>query len=121
MKKILITLNLTIFTYIFFFLKKINAATVATIKSPITVTSIPGMIIKISSVIRPLTILGFIVCVSYAGFVRMTALGNAEKEGKSVKIATAAAIGFAIITLAPVLVVIIARMLGLDPNQYVII
>ena len=78
--------------------------------------TIGDLITKVSGVVTPLAVLGFIFTVIYAGFIRMTASGNAEKEAKSMKVAVGAAIGFAIIALAPLLVKLLSSLLNLDPG-----
>ena len=82
------------------------------IESPINLESIGELINQVSGITAPLAALGFIAMVIYAGFVRMTAAGNPEKEAKGMKIAVSAAIGFAIIALAPLLVRVIGNILG---------
>jgi hypothetical protein len=84
------------------------------IPNPTALESIGDLITKASSLIPPFAILGFVGSVIYAGFVRMTAAGNPEKEAKSMKIAIAAAIGFAIIALAPLLVNLISGFLNVE-------
>lgn len=84
------------------------------IPSPTDLETIGDLITKVSGIVTPLAVLGFIFSVIYAGFVRMTAAGNPEKEGKSMKIAVGAAIGFAIIALAPLLVKLLANLLNID-------
>jgi len=80
--------------------------------SPITLDSIGTLINKVSGITTPFAVLGFIFCVIFAGWTRMTAAGNAEKEAKSMKIAVSAAIGFAIIALAPLVVKVLASLIG---------
>lgn len=83
-----------------------------TIPNPISSDTIGEIITKASSLIAPFAVLGFTGCIIYAGYIRMFAAGNPEKEAKSMKIAIAAAIGFAIIALAPVIMTIIANLIG---------
>jgi hypothetical protein len=84
------------------------------IANPITITNIGDLISKVSGITTPLAVVGFIFMVIYAGFVRMTAAGNAEKEAKGMKIAVSAMVGFAIIALAPLIVRILASFLGVQ-------
>lgn len=84
------------------------------IDNPTSLTSIGALIAKVSGLVPPFAVLGFIFSVIYAGFVKMTAAGNPEKEAKSMKIAIAAAVGFAIIALAPLIVNIVANILGVN-------
>lgn len=88
------------------------------VPSPIdpSIENIGQIISKISGLITPISVLGFIFTVIYAGFVRMTAAGDPEKEKKGMKIAVGAAIGFAIMALAPLFVKVLARIMGLDPT-----
>jgi hypothetical protein len=85
-----------------------------TIPIPTTLVSLGELITKASGITTPLSVVGFIFTVIYAGFVRMTAAGNPDKEGKSMKIAIGAAVGFAIMALAPLLVRILASLLDID-------
>lgn len=84
------------------------------IPSVIGIGNIGELITKVSGLTIPFAVLGFIASVIYAGFVRMTALGNPEKEAKSMKIAIAAAVGFAIIALAPLLVTLLGNFLDIE-------
>jgi len=85
-----------------------------TLPSPTGLQNLGELITKASGVTTPLAVVGFIFTVIYAGFVRMTAAGNPDKEGKSMKIAIGAAVGFAIIALAPLFVRIMASLLDID-------
>ncbi|MBN2015420.1 hypothetical protein JW766_01170 [Candidatus Dojkabacteria bacterium] len=107
------TVKILILTILFFILGYTPVFAIS-IPSPITLESIGELITKVSGVVTPLAVLGFIFSVIYAGFVRMTAGGNPEKEAKSMKIATAAAVGFAIIALAPLIVKVLASLLGVQ-------
>lgn len=78
--------------------------------------SIGDLISDISGLVVPFAVLGFIGSVLYAGYTRMFALGDPEKEKKSMKIAVGAAIGFAIIALAPLIVKIAGSLLKVDSN-----
>ena len=82
------------------------------IPSPITLGNIGDAITKVSGVVTPLAVLGFIFGMIYVGYLRMFSLGNPEKEQKSVKAALALTIGFAIVALAPVIVNVIAKLIG---------
>jgi len=110
-KKLRITLITT-----FFFFTFVAPVYAVEIVSPITLESIGELLNKVSGITTPLSVLGFIFCIIYAGWTRMTAAGNAEKEAKSMKIAVSAAIGFAIMALAPVLVKILANLIGLKTS-----
>ena len=83
-----------------------------TLISPIRFESLGEIITRASSIVTPLAVLGFIFTVIYAGWIRMTAAGDPEKEKKSMKVAIGAAVGFAIIALAPLIVKLLASLLG---------
>lgn len=85
-----------------------------TIKNPLGFGTIGDLVNRVSGFIQPFAIIGLVACIIGAGFVRLTSAGDSEKEQKSVKILTSAAIGFAIIVLAPLLVRIIGSILGVD-------
>ena len=82
------------------------------IPPPVETTSLGQLISKASGIVTPLAVLGFIAMVIYAGYIRMMAAGSAEKEAKSMQIAVAAATGFAIIAIAPLIVRIVAKLIG---------
>ncbi len=84
------------------------------IKNPLGFGTIAGLVNRVSGFIQPFALIGLVACIIGAGFVRLTSAGDSEKEQKSVKILTSAAIGFAIIVLAPLLVRIIGSILGVD-------
>ncbi len=88
----------------------------ADVPNPTALDNIGELIEKASGVTTPLAVIGFIFCVIYAGFVRMTAAGNPEKEAKSMKIAIAAAVGFIIMALAPVLVKVLGNFLEVNQD-----
>ena len=85
-----------------------------TIPNPLTLTSIADVITRVSGFVQPFALLGLVACIIGAGFVRLTSSGDPDKEQKSVKILTSAAIGFAIIVLAPLVVRILGTILGLN-------
>lgn len=89
----------------------VYADTTGQIQSPTNLTTIGEVISNLSKFVAPVAVLGFLGSVIYAGYIRMFAMGNPDKEAKSMKIAVSAAIGFAIIALAPVVVRIIANIL----------
>lgn len=84
------------------------------IPNPLTLTSVADVISRISGFVQPFALLGLVACIIGAGFVRLTSSGDPDKEQKSVKILTSAAIGFAIIVLAPLVVRILGTILGLN-------
>ena len=85
-----------------------------TLPSPTNLSNVGELITTASALVAPFAILGFIGSIIYAGYVRMFALGNAEKEQKAMKIAISAAIGFAIIAMSPLLVKVVANLLKVD-------
>lgn len=86
------------------------------IPNPTGLENIGQLITRASGITTPFAVVGFIFSVIYAGFVRMTAAGNPEKEAKSMKIAIAAAVGFIIITLAPLFVRVLGSFLEVDQS-----
>lgn len=86
--------------------------TITCVPNPTLLENIGELLSKLSAIVPPFAVLGFVASVIYAGFIRMTAAGNAEKESKSMKIAIAAAVGFAIIALAIPLVNLLSSFLG---------
>jgi hypothetical protein len=62
----------------------------------------------------PLILLVFLAMIVYGGFMRMTAGGEDEKIEMSTKIITAGVVGFIIIALAPLIINLLGRLLGID-------
>jgi hypothetical protein len=85
-----------------------------TIPNPISdaFKDIPTAITTISQVILPLTALVFMVVLIIAGFYRMTAAGNPEKEKKAMQVIQSAIIGLVIILLSTVIVGTVFAILG---------
>lgn len=81
------------------------------ISNPTDINTIGDLINRVSGFIQPVAIVALIACVIGAGFVRLTSAGNSEKEAQSMKILVSAAIGFAIIALAPLIVNILTTLL----------
>ncbi|MEI6462570.1 MAG: pilin [bacterium] len=96
----------------------VNAASASSPSIPnvIDIGSIGEFITRISNFVQPVAIVALIACVIGAGFVRLTSAGNSEKEAQSMKILTSAAIGFAIIALAPLIVNILTTLLKVNSN-----
>jgi len=113
MKKILITISTTGFILFFILLYIVQSVHAAELPNPTTMENLGGIITKVSGLIPPIAVVGFIGSILYAGFTRMTAAGNAEKEAKSMKIAIAAATGFLIIALAPLIVRLVGWIFGI--------
>ncbi len=83
------------------------------IEPPIRFKNLEEVIKFFTGIIFPLTALGLLAALIVAGFTRMTAAGDAEKEKKSMKIITSAIIGFVIIALAGVIVNSMCALLGI--------
>jgi len=94
------------------FVKPVYAQT--HIPNPIRLENLGDLISSLSSFVTPLAVLGFIAMVIYAGYIRMMAAGNPDKEAKSMKVAVAAAVGFAIIALAPLIVKVVGNLIGVE-------
>jgi hypothetical protein len=113
-------INIILFTIFLFFTNGYSVLAAAPtetrtpIVNPIEIGDLGALITKLSGIVTPLAVLGFIFSVIAAGWVRMTAAGNPEKEGKSMKMAVSAAIGFAIIALAPLIVKVFAKLIGVN-------
>ena len=85
------------------------------VPSPTSLTNFGEVITRVSSLVTPTAVLGFIGSIIYAGYTRMIP-GSSDREEKSMKIAVGAAIGFGIIALAPLLVQILGGIFKVDPN-----
>jgi hypothetical protein len=109
--------RILLFTFLFFVIggNPVYADEVQ-LKNPTSLENIGTLITKVSGVVTPLAVVGFIFMVIYAGFVRMTAAGDVEKEKRGMKIAVSAMIGFAIIALAPLLINVLARLIGVSTS-----
>jgi TRAP-type C4-dicarboxylate transport system permease small subunit len=77
---------------------------------------LPELFGNITSLIRPIILITFVGMMIWAGYLRMTAAGNAEQEEKSIQTLIAAIIGFIIVVLAPVIVNIVQQVLNINPN-----
>jgi hypothetical protein len=93
-----------------------QAPTPSPIANPIMLDNIGALISRASIVTTPLAVVGMIFSLIYGGFVKMTALGNAEREQKSKAIWGAAFIGFLMIAFAPVIIRIITSILGVNTD-----
>lgn len=113
-KSIKLFLNTIVFSNISIFF--VNAQSVSSVANPLGCNDIATCIKNVGGFVTPLAILGFFACVVYAGFVRLTATGNSDQEAKSIKIATSAAIGFAIIALSPLVIRLVMVLVGVDPK-----
>lgn len=82
------------------------------IKNPIDLQNLAELVTRFTSLIIPISVIGFVFCVIYAGYLRMFTGTNPQGEQKSMKVATNAAIGFALIFLANAFVYIVSSILG---------
>ncbi len=108
-----------IITFLFIFFNTLFLADpvyAVDIVSPIKLKNVGELINRISGLVIPLSVVGFIFSIIYAGFIRMTSAGNPDKEAKSMKVAISAAIGFAIMALAPIIVRVVVNLLGVEQN-----
>lgn len=87
-----------------------------TIVNPISdaYKDIPSIINSLSNWVRPIAIVSLLGVIIYGGYIRLTAVGNSDKEEKAMKIIQAGIIGFIIIVLAPLVVGIIGSILGTE-------
>ncbi len=92
-------------------LSKMNTG--SEIQNPLGLTfqNVSELLNRAGALILPLSVVGFTFCVLYAGYIRLFANGNSSAEQKSMKVASSAAIGFAVIFLANVLLIILTSVL----------
>lgn len=81
--------------------------------TPTDITVI-GLVRGLLNLVPTLVLVVFLGIIIYGGFMRMTSAGNAEKEEQSTKILTAGIVGFIIIALAPFIINILGRLLGIN-------
>lgn len=112
-KFLLVTiLTLTMLSITFFF--KVYAANNIPNPLPDALKDIPSVIKWITGIIFPLSALGLLTMLVYAGFTRLTSAGDAEKEKKSMQILTATITGFVIIALSGIIVNTVCALLGVQ-------
>ena len=70
------------------------------------------VISDLSSYIRPLILVVFLGVIIYAGITIQTSAGDPEKQKKGWDTLKAGIVGFIIIALAPVIVEIVGRLIG---------
>jgi len=75
---------------------------------------LPCFIKTATNLIFPLTALGLLASLIYAGFLRITAGGNVEKVKKSNQVISASILGFIIIALSGVIVNTMCALLGVQ-------
>ena len=109
----LISIALSIINFPFLFLTSVKAETIPCPIAPELCD--PRLAISsLSSLILPIAALVLLIILIYAGFTKLTAAGDAEKEKKAMQIIQAAIIGFAIIALAGVIVGTIGSFFGVQ-------
>lgn len=91
--------------------------TTYSITNPLALANIADAISRATAFVTPVAVLGFIGCVIYAGFIRLFSQGDAEKEKKSMRIATSGAIGFALVFGAKLILSLVAAAIGVSPVQ----
>jgi hypothetical protein len=108
-KLILILILLINFSFLLF-----PTVKAVTIPCPLPVELCDGRsaLNTLSALILPVAALVLLLVLVYAGFTKLTAAGDAEKEKKAMQIIQAAVIGFAIIALAGVIVGTIGGFFG---------
>lgn len=118
MKRFLLTSFLCALFLHIFYIHNVwaQAPTPSPIQNPITLDNFGALISRASIVTTPLAVVGMIFSLIYGGFVKMTALGNAEREQKSKAIWGAAFIGFLMIAFAPVIISIMTSILGVNTD-----
>lgn len=99
---------------ILFLTGKVFAAESTSIPCPLApeLCDAQSAINKLTSIILPAAALILLVMLIYAGFTKLTAAGDADKEKQAMKIIQASIIGFAIIALSAVIVGTIGSLFG---------
>lgn len=76
--------------------------------------TIIGLVRGALRILPTLILLVFLAVIIFGGYTKMTAAGDPDKEQKSMQILTAGIVGFVIIALAPLLINLLGRFLGID-------
>lgn len=76
------------------------------------------VISSLSSYIRPLILVVFLGVIIYAGITIQTSAGDPEKQKKGWDTLKAGIVGFVIIALAPVIVEIVGRLIGVRGDLF---
>jgi hypothetical protein len=74
---------------------------------------LPSIINWASSYILPIASLALLGIITYAGFIKLTAAGNADKEKEAMQALTSGIVGFILILSASLVVSIIGALLGI--------
>jgi hypothetical protein len=121
MKKTLLSLMISFILIALVFFFKVYASTTPTpttipIPNPLPdyLKDLPSVIKWITGIIYPLSALGLLTMLVYAGTTRLTSAGDAEKEKKSMQILTATISGFVIIVLSGIIVNTVCALLGVQ-------
>ena len=96
------------------FSNKVFAAESTSIPCPLApeLCDAQSAINKFTGLLLPVAALALLVMLIYAGFTKLTAAGDADKEKQAMKIIQASIIGFAIIALSAVIVGTIGSLFG---------
>lgn len=92
-----------------------STAFAAPIDNPISETfkDIPSIVNWASGAILPIATIVLIGIIIYAGFLRLTSMGNPDKEKQSMQTLTSGVIGFALILSAALVVGILGALFGI--------
>jgi hypothetical protein len=91
----------------------VTPALAVTIENPLSqFKDLPSVINAASGLVLPFATLAALVSLIYAGFLRLSAAGDVEKEKLSFQIIEATIVGYGIIVLAPVVVSIFNAFFG---------
>jgi len=74
---------------------------------------LPSIINWASSYVLPVATLALIGIIIYAGFIKLTSMGNPEKEKQSMQTLTSGVVGFALILSASLIIGILGAMFGI--------
>lgn len=100
--------------YVFFLMNNAVNAT-AEVKNPLPdIFSLSSLLNRFTSFLIPTAIIGFVLCVAYATYVRLFSSGDSAKEKQSFAIARNAAIGFFAIFMSGIVIQILSGFLKLN-------
>ncbi len=89
-----------------------------TITSPLVIKDIPSFVNRISGLLIPIAIIGFVGAIIYAGYIRLTSNGSSDLEKKSMQTIKSAIIGFLIIFFSGLIMAAVATSIGLPTSSY---
>jgi hypothetical protein len=78
-----------------------------------TFKDIPSIVNWASSYVLPVSTVALLGIIVYAGFIKMTAIGNPDKEKMAMQTLTSGIVGFALILSSSLVVGILGAMLGI--------